>query len=156
MGFFSTAQLTRGSAVKFPHTLFYSQTPTEITPYHVSPRGQESKCHVDVSQRRYRMGKTNLRNMAKTMQKWRADRIYKRPTAPTKWKEVQCVTSLRDQPGMHSREGWVEKCRRGSLKVCYTRRIARTIFSATQRCNIVATLFRTGTTLFQHCNAVLL
>ena len=29
------------------------------------------------------------------------------------------------------------------------------IFSATQRCNIVATLFRIVTTLFQHCNAVL-
>ena len=27
--------------------------------------------------------------------------------------------------------------------------------SATQRCNIVATLFRTVTTLFQHCSAVL-
>ena len=26
-------------------------------------------------------------------------------------------------------------------------------FSATQRCNIVATLFRIVTTLFQHCNA---
>ena len=30
-----------------------------------------------------------------------------------------------------------------------------TIFSATQRCNIIVTLFRTITTLFQHCNAVL-
>ena len=29
------------------------------------------------------------------------------------------------------------------------------IFSATQRCNILATLFRIVTTLFQHCNAVL-
>ena len=30
-----------------------------------------------------------------------------------------------------------------------------TIFSATQRCNIIVTLFRTVTTLFQHGNAVL-
>ena len=37
----------------------------------------------------------------------------------------------------------------------YTRRFATTILSATQRCNIVATLFRIVTTLFQHCNAVL-
>ena len=37
----------------------------------------------------------------------------------------------------------------------YTRRFATTIFSATQRCNIVATLFRMLTTLFQHCNDVL-
>ena len=29
------------------------------------------------------------------------------------------------------------------------------IFSATQRCNIAATLFRIVTTLFQHCNDVL-
>ena len=33
--------------------------------------------------------------------------------------------------------------------------IATTILSATQRCNIAATLFRMVTTLFQHCNAVL-
>ena len=32
---------------------------------------------------------------------------------------------------------------------------ATTIFSATQSCNIVATLFRMVTTLLQHCNAVL-
>ena len=42
-----------------------------------------------------------------------------------------------------------------ALRWCYTRRFAKTIFSATQRCNIVATLFRIVTTLFQHCNAVL-
>ena len=30
-----------------------------------------------------------------------------------------------------------------------------TIYSATQRCNIVATLFRMVITLFQYCNAVL-
>ena len=34
-------------------------------------------------------------------------------------------------------------------------RFAMTIFSATQRCNIVATLFRMVTTLLQHCNAKL-
>ena len=38
---------------------------------------------------------------------------------------------------------------------CYTRRFVTTIFSVTQRCNIVARLFRMVTTLFQHCNAVL-
>ena len=38
------------------------------------------------------------------------------------------------------------------LIYCYKRRFATTIFSATQRCNIVATLFRIDTTLFQHCN----
>ena len=38
---------------------------------------------------------------------------------------------------------------------CYTWRFATTIFSPTQRCNIVATLFRMVTTVFQHCNAVL-
>ena len=38
---------------------------------------------------------------------------------------------------------------------CYTRWFATTIFSASQRCDIVATLFRMVTTLFQHCNAVL-
>ena len=40
-------------------------------------------------------------------------------------------------------------------KGCYTHRFATTIFSAIQRCNIVAALFRMVTTLFQHCNAVL-
>ena len=35
------------------------------------------------------------------------------------------------------------------------RRFATTIFCATKRCNIVETLFRMVTTLFQHCNAVL-
>ena len=44
--------------------------------------------------------------------------------------------------------------RRCCLRWCYTRRFAMTIFSATQRCNIVATLFRIVTTLFQHWNAV--
>ena len=37
------------------------------TSYHVFPRGQNSKCHVDVSQRRCRMDKTNIGNMGKTM-----------------------------------------------------------------------------------------
>ena len=32
--------------------------------------------------------------------------------------------------------------------------MATTIFGATQRCNIVATLFQMVATLFQHCNAV--
>ena len=36
-----------------------------------------------------------------------------------------------------------------------TGRFATTIFSALQRCNIVATLFRMVTTLLQRCNAVL-
>ena len=40
------------------------------------------------------------------------------------------------------------------LRWCYTRRFATTIFSATQRCSIVATLFRMVTTLLQHCNAL--
>ena len=40
------------------------------------------------------------------------------------------------------------------LRWCYTRQFATTIFSPTQRCNIVATLFRM-VTLFQHCNAEL-
>ena len=44
-------------------------------------------------------------------------------------------------------------CIENILRWCYTRRLATTIFSATQRCNIVATLFRIGTTLFQLCNA---
>ena len=43
-----------------------------------------------------------------------------------------------------------------AIRLCYTRRFATTIFCATRRCKmIVATLFRTVTTLFQHCNAVL-
>ena len=41
------------------------------------------------------------------------------------------------------------------LRWCYTRRFATTIFGSTKRCNIVGTLFRIVTTLFQHCNAVL-
>ena len=40
----------------------------------------------------------------------------------------------------------------GILRWCYSRRFATTIFSATQCCNIITTLFRIGTTLFQHCN----
>ena len=36
---------------------------------------------------------------------------------------------------------------------CQTRRFATTIFSATQRCNIVSTLFRMVTTLFRNCSA---
>ena len=35
------------------------------------------------------------------------------------------------------------------LSWCYTRRFTKTIFSATQSCSIVATLFRIITTLFQ-------
>ena len=42
-----------------------------------------------------------------------------------------------------------------SSRWCYTRRFAMTIFSATQCCDIVATLFWIVTTLFQHCKAVL-
>ena len=41
------------------------------------------------------------------------------------------------------------------LRWCYTRRFATTIFSATQRCFIVAILFRMVATLFQYCNALL-
>ena len=37
----------------------------------------------------------------------------------------------------------------------YTGRFVTTIFSATQRCHIVGTLFQMVATLFQHCNAVL-
>ena len=44
--------------------------------------------------------------------------------------------------------------RRCCLRWCYTWRFAMMIFSATQRYNIVVTLFRIVTTLFQHCNAV--
>ena len=43
----------------------------------------------------------------------------------------------------------------GTLRCCYTERFAATIFSATPRCNIVATLFRLVATFFQYCNAVL-
>ena len=39
------------------------------------------------------------------------------------------------------------------LRWCYMGRFATTIFSATQRCNIVATLFRIAPASFQHCNA---
>ena len=42
-----------------------------------------------------------------------------------------------------------------NLKPCYPRRFAIAILSSTQRCNIVATLFRINPTLFQHCNDVL-
>ena len=42
-----------------------------------------------------------------------------------------------------------------ALRWCYTIQFATTIFSATQRCNIVMRLFRIVTTLFQYCNAVL-
>ena len=41
------------------------------------------------------------------------------------------------------------------LKWCYTKRFATTIFSPTQRCNIVATLFWMVTSLFQHWSAAL-
>ena len=41
------------------------------------------------------------------------------------------------------------------LKCVYMRRFAITIFRATQRCNIVTTLFGIVTTLFQHCKALL-
>ena len=53
--------------------------------------------------------------------------------------------------------GWRFRSRRRRcclIRWCYTRRFAMMIFSATQHCNIVATLFRIVTTLFQHCNAV--
>ena len=43
----------------------------------------------------------------------------------------------------------IGKILRSQLSCCYTRRFAKTIFSATQSCSIVATLFRTITTLFQ-------
>ena len=42
-----------------------------------------------------------------------------------------------------------------NVQSCYTRRFATTIFSATQRCIIVATLFRIAATLFHYCNALL-
>ena len=44
----------------------------------------------------------------------------------------------------------------GRLRWCYTRRFTTTIFSAIQRCIIVAPLFRMVAALFQYCNAVLL
>ena len=50
-------------------TLTFSSNTNRTTPHRVSPRGKESKSCVDVSQRKYRMDKTNLRNMGKTMQK---------------------------------------------------------------------------------------
>ena len=45
--------------------------------------------------------------------------------------------------------------RRTSDKVMLHETIHNDDFRATQRCNIVATLFRMVATLFQHCNAVL-
>ena len=42
-----------------------------------------------------------------------------------------------------------------NVQSCYTRRFATTILSATQRCIIVATLFRIIATLFHYCNALL-
>ena len=47
------------------------------------------------------------------------------------------------------------RCCRCCLRWCFTGRFATTIFSATERCNIVVTLFGIVTTLFQHCNALL-
>ena len=44
-------------------------------------------------------------------------------------------------------------CMENILRWCYTRGFATTTFSATQPCNVVATLFRIGTTLFHLCNA---
>ena len=41
------------------------------------------------------------------------------------------------------------------LRWCYTGWLATTIYSATQRCNIIGTLVWMVATLFQHCNAVL-
>ena len=41
------------------------------------------------------------------------------------------------------------------FKVMLRETIRNDDHSVTQRCNIVATLFRMDTTLFQHCNAVL-
>ena len=48
-------------------------------------------------------------------------------------------------------------CLRHDVKVMLHGRVrfATTIFSATQLCNIVMTLFRMVTILFQHCNPVL-
>ena len=43
----------------------------------------------------------------------------------------------------------------GAFRVMLHEPIRNDVFNATQRCNIVATLFRMVTTLFQHCNAVL-
>ena len=43
-------------------TLTFNSNTNRTTPHRVSPRGQESKCCVDVSQRKNRMDKTNLRN----------------------------------------------------------------------------------------------
>ena len=58
----------RGSSVKFPHTLFRTQTLTESR--HItcpregkSPSTTSMMCH----KRKYRMDKTNLRNMGKTI-----------------------------------------------------------------------------------------
>ena len=42
-----------------------------------------------------------------------------------------------------------------TLRWCYTKRFATTIFSAPQHYNIVAILSRMVATLFQHCEAVL-
>ena len=41
------------------------------------------------------------------------------------------------------------------VKVMLHETIRNDDFRATQRCNIVATLLRMVTTLFQHCNAVM-
>ena len=61
------------------------------------------------------------------------------------------IRSLRDDDG----DGNENSKKAIGLRWCYTRRFATTIFSATQRCNIVVILFWTVTTLFQHSKAVL-
>ena len=75
------------------------------------------------------------------MTNWRrwnkSDKVLSSPTSLLEWRFRSCR-------------------RRCCLRWCYTWRFAMMIFRATQRCNIVATLFRIVTTLFQHCNAVFL
>ena len=65
--------------------------------------------------------------------------------APSKVKVRRSGKKSEQEHVQHSlQKGW-----------CYKTRFATTTFIATQHCNIVATLFRMVTTLFQHCNAVL-
>ena len=72
---------------------------------------------------------------------------------------IRLYSRLRVVP--HFSSGIVEKAKREcAWKSTHARKgdtqqFATKIFSATQRCNILATLFQMATTLFQNCNAVL-
>ena len=98
----------------------------------------------------------NCQDLTNWMRQNKRNKVWNSATSLLKWRFRSrrhrcCLSSLlKGQPALRGQlafpKGWL------LIRCCYARRFATTIFSATQRCNIVGTFFRI---VFQHCNPVL-